>query len=91
MGFIEPGNGGKGRKVWLLDNKDLERMYEVHQHKKQILLWCYTHAATQKKLPVSQKKSDGAPKPSTGSNYANQLKKQEEVNGIIIFPTKDKA
>ena len=83
MGFIEPGHGGKGRKVWLLDNKDLERMYEVHQHKKQILLWCYTHAATQKKLPVSQKKSDGAPKPNTGSNYANQLKKQEEVNGIF--------
>ena len=38
MGFIEPGHGGKSRKVWLLDNKDLERMYKVHQHKKQILL-----------------------------------------------------
>ena len=33
--------------------------------------------------PVSQKKSDGAPKPNTGSNYATQLKKQEEVNGIF--------
>ena len=83
MGFIEPGHGGKARKVWLLDNKDVKKMYEVHQQKKQILLWCYTHAATQKKLPVSQKKSDGAPKPNTGSNYATQLKKQEEVNGIF--------
>lgn len=30
MGFIEPGHGGKGRKVWLFD---VQKMYEVHLHK----------------------------------------------------------
>ena len=48
-------HGGKGRKVWLFDNNDLKKMYEVHRQKKQILLWCYTHAPLQKKLPVGQK------------------------------------
>ena len=84
MGFIEPGHGGKGRKVWLFDDNDLQKMYEVHRLKKQILLWCYTHvSSTQKKLPADQKKlPDGTLKPSTSSNYTAQLKRQEEVNAI---------
>ena len=36
MEFIEPGHGGKGRKVWLFDDNDLQKMYKVHLHKKQI-------------------------------------------------------
>ena len=33
MGFIEPGHGGKGRKVWLFDDNDVQKMYEIHLHK----------------------------------------------------------
>ena len=75
MGFIEPGHGGKGRKVWLFDDNDVQRMYEAHIHKKQILLWCYT---SHKKSPADlQKKSDNATK---STNYGTQVKKQEEIN-----------
>ncbi len=43
MGFVEPGHGGKGRKVWLFDD-DVQKMYSTYRGKKRILLWCYTHS-----------------------------------------------
>lgn len=63
MGFIEPGHGSKGRKVWLFDDNDVQKIYEVHLHKKQILLWCYTHVSAQKKS------SENVSKLGSGSNY----------------------
>lgn len=82
MGFIEPGHGGKGRKVWLFDDNDLQKMYEVHQHKKLILLWCYTHVSTQKKAPAANQKKSSE-NVSTSSNYGAQLKKQDEITAIF--------
>lgn len=79
MGFIEPGHGGKGRKVWLLDDNDVQKMYEVHLHKKQVLLWCYTHVSTQKNY--QNKSSENVSKVS--SAYATQLKKQDEITTIF--------
>ena len=29
MGYFEPGHGGKGRKVWMYDDGDVQRMYEA--------------------------------------------------------------
>ena len=52
-GYIEPGHGGKGRKVWIFDDGDVQRMYEAYSNKKWILLWCYTE-------PIHPRK--GAPK-----------------------------
>ena len=77
MGFIESSHGGKGRKVWLFDDDDVQKMYEVHLHKKQILLWCYTHVSAQKKP------SENVSKLVSGSNYGTQLKKQDEIT--VIF------
>ena len=59
MGYIEPGHGGKGRKVWIFDDGDVQRMYEAYTNKKWILLWCYTEPI-QKKVTDTQEKSDGA-------------------------------
>ena len=73
MGYIEPGHGGKGRKVWMHDDGDVQRMYEAYGNKKWILLWCYTEP-TQKKVTDTQEKSDGATK---ASSYSTQVNKQE--------------
>ena len=57
--YIEPGHGGKGRKVWMHDDGDVLRMYEAYGNKKWILLWC---EPTQKKTTNTQEKSNGASK-----------------------------
>lgn len=79
MGYIEPGHGGKGRKVWICDDKDVDKMYETHVNKKRILLWCYSQSTTQAKSADSQSKSD---KVNTSSGYLTQVKKQEEISAI---------
>ena len=47
MGFIEPGHGGKGRKVWLFSDEDLPTMYKTFKGKRE---FCYgaTHRALHK-------------------------------------------
>jgi len=75
MGYIEPGHGGKGRKVWICDDKDVDKMYETHVNKKRILLWCYSQSTTYS----SKSKSD---KVNTSSGYLIQVKKQEEISAI---------
>ena len=67
----------KGRKVWLFDDNDVQKIYELHLHKKQILLWCYTHVSAQKKS------SENVSKLGSGSNYGTQLKKQDEITAIF--------
>jgi len=42
MGYVEPGHGSKGRKVWVYADSDLRDMYKRHQRKKHVLLWCYS-------------------------------------------------
>ena len=42
MGYIEPGHGVKGRQRWLHTDSDLKQMYESHQRRKDILLWCHS-------------------------------------------------
>ena len=36
MGYVEPGHGMKGRKVWLLSDSDVSNMYEKYQGKPSI-------------------------------------------------------
>ena len=79
MGYIEPGHGGKGRKVWIYDEKDVDKMYEAYANKKRVLLWCYSQPTIQKKSTDSQAKSD---KVITTSGYLSQVNKQEEISAI---------
>ena len=48
IGYIIPGHGLKGKKIWLLTDTDLREMYEMLQGKKSIQLWAYTHATKQR-------------------------------------------
>ena len=76
MGYIEPGHGGKGRKIWLHDDSELEHMYDIFKDKKRILLWCYTSC------PEARKKKDDTQTKADSSNYSAQVKKQDEVSEI---------
>ena len=33
MGYIKPGHGSKGKKVWLCSDSDLKAMYDAHNGK----------------------------------------------------------
>ena len=44
FGYLEPGHGAKGRKVWILKDDDVAVMNDVHSGKKCIRLWSYTHS-----------------------------------------------
>lgn len=87
MGFIEPGHGGKGRKVWLFSDEDLPTMYKTFKGKKRVLLWCYTQSSSQRKAPKCTKstkeKETSESTKKTKSTYETQLKRQEEVEKIF--------
>lgn len=88
MGFVEPGHGGKGRKVWLFNDDDLHNMYKTHQKKKRILLWCYTEKAASSHAsrstgPEKKGKGDNEGISKGGSSYNSQLQKQEAVDKIF--------
>ena len=40
MGYLEPGHGLKGRKIWIHIDSDVKMMYEKYEKKKSIILWC---------------------------------------------------
>ena len=39
VGYVEPGHG---KKVWLMTDEDVQKMYEKHEGKPSIRLWCYS-------------------------------------------------
>ena len=49
MGYIETGHGARGRKIWLCDDEDVQKMYYEHRNKKKIMLWCYTGLSSKSK------------------------------------------
>ena len=39
FGYIQPGNGAKGRQKPLVDSEELSTMYKLYRVKKQVVLW----------------------------------------------------
>ena len=48
LGYVGPGHGMKGKKVWLLTDGDVSNMYENHKGKPSIRLWCYSQKGISK-------------------------------------------
>lgn len=76
MGYVEPGHGMKGRKIWIHSDEDVKMMYEKHDKKRNILLWCYTAADTGSKEHKSNKPGKG------GTKYQQHLEGQSAVDKI---------
>ena len=72
IGYIIPGHGLKGKKIWLLTDIDLREMCETLQGKKSIQLWGYTHVTT--KPPQNKGSSVGS---SSSTNSTNGQKSSE--------------
>ena len=53
VGYISPGHGLKGKKVWIEQDEDLDRMYELH--KKNITLCCYEKSTDGPDNPPSKR------------------------------------
>ena len=67
IGYISPGHGMKGKKHTLLDDDDVDEMYDLYSGKRArtILLWCYLATAsvgskTKKKRKHSQNEDDSS-------------------------------
>ena len=84
LGYIEPGHGLRGKQRWLSTNKDMNGMYQLHQRRKELLLWTYAvsvaSAGVGKKRPRSDEDSDERPKKS--SRYEGLIDKMAEVDEI---------
>ena len=82
MGYIESGHGAKGRRIWLCDDGDIEKMYSEHNKKKKIMLWCYTGPSSKKRETVPPKSGKMEDAPVRKSIYDSQLEVTKEVDGI---------
>lgn len=89
MGYVEPGHGLKGKKVWLFTDGDISKMYARYQRKRNIRLWCYTHATKKDSKKKSNKTAATSGSKSTGSKSSGSKstgskfeKKQDEVDEV---------
>ena len=73
MGYVEPGHGMKGKKVWLYTDGDLGNMYKRYQGKPSIRLWCYSTPKKDTSKPVST---------ISGSTSNKEEKQQKDVNEV---------
>ena len=72
-GYIGPGHGARGKKMWIYNDDDIAEMYETHSGNRTICLWCYTHA---------RKVSTGKSKASSGSKFEQHSEKLSDVDEI---------
>ena len=75
LGYVGPGHGMKGKKVWLLTDGDVSNMYETHKGKPSIRLWCYSHVT--KKESASSAKSASKDEGEVDDLYKQLQKKHE--------------
>lgn len=71
VGYIEPGHGMKGRKLWLRTDNDVEEMYNKHVGKQSILLWAYS---------CVQSFTRNKPVKKVDSNFAQHKESLSEVD-----------
>ena len=84
LGFISPGHGSKGRQISLQSNSDLEKMYEEHKSRKEVVLWLKV-VKSKRKRPLSnstvvntesktKKHATSEQGSSSGSNYQGHIR-----------------
>ena len=80
MGYVTPGHGMKGRKIWIHVDDDVKMMYEKHEKKRSILLWCYTKSSTQ---AAQKKEAAGSSKTTkSGTKYGQHLEERTAVDDL---------
>ena len=92
FGFIAPGHGSRGRQVSLKTNSDLEKMYDEHKKRKEVVLWLKI-VKEPRKRPLSNsaviniesktKRPNVEQGSSRGSNYQGHLKHFSDIQCIV--------
>ena len=67
-GYIGPGHGARGKKMWIYYDDDIAEMYETHSGNRTICLWCYMHA---QKVSTGKSKALSGSKSSSNSTVRN--------------------
>lgn len=81
IGYVEPGHGSKGKKVWICSDDDVKAMYKAHKGRL-INLWCYTEKQSCSSKGKKRSRSHNGDK-GTGSKYeSHSAKKMAAVNVI---------
>ena len=88
VGYVRPGHGMKGKQLELMNDDDLQDMYECFK-KRDVLLWCYSDKAsadqpstsgTQRKHPITITDDlDDPPKPKRRNACAKKLSEVEDI------------
>ena len=82
MGYIEPGHGSKGKKVWLCNDSDVKAMDNAHKGKRVINLWSYTEKTCRKGKKRSRSPSDD-PGEKKGNYESHSTKRMARVDDIF--------
>ena len=92
FGFIAPGHVSRGRQVSLKTNSDLEKMYDEHKKRREVVLWLKV-VKEQRKRPLSNsaviniefktKRPNVEQGSSRGSNYQGHLKHFSDIQCIV--------
>jgi len=80
IGYISPGHGARGQQRWIIDNEDVQDMYEDYKGKNEVLLWFYIPSSNvhhggrrvRSRSPGKKKKQ---------SNYQNKV---DEVEAVVV-------
>jgi len=81
MGYVEPGHGMKGKKVWLYTDGDVKKMYEHYSGKPSICLWCYTCCVKKKDQPTTSTKESSSP----AATLSNEMSYRRSMKGPIVL------
>ena len=84
LGFIEPGHGLRGKQKWINEEDELKEMYDLHQGKDQIILWCFHTVLPQPTRPLKRpRESDTlAQNKPKASRYEQHVDKMMQVKQI---------
>ena len=91
IGYIEPGHGLKGKQQTLIDDDDIDEMYDMYKKKRcGITLWCYTcvdgDTDRSSKKRTSLDSEDKAPRSKRKDTIAEKLSEVE----LAVKQLKDK-
>lgn len=81
IGYITPGHGARGQQRWIIDEKDMQDMYNEYKGRNEVLLWFYIPSSTTNVSARARSRSpDPRKKKPSGSNYEKKL---DEVDTIV--------
>ena len=84
MGYIEPGHGAKGRKIWLNTDADVDDMYKIYEGRKEIMLKNETQEDVEQPSAKRPCRSDNKSSAITTTPQAELLtQKMREVDEIV--------